>query len=66
VLDRRGALAGAGVSTSSRGSVLAPLGMRNSGVSYHASWISVLAYTNRPLYPNGDAAAQGKVPKLLL
>ena len=34
--------------------------------TYHASWISVLAYTNRPLYPNGDAAAQGKVPKLLL
>ena len=34
--------------------------------TYQASWISVLAYTNRPLYPNGEAAAQGKVPKLLL
>ena len=26
----------------------------------------VLAYTNRPLYPNGDAAAQGKIRKLLI
>ena len=33
---------------------------------YQLNWISVLAYANRPLYPNGDAAAQGNVPKLLL
>jgi hypothetical protein len=32
----------------------------------HANCTSVLAYTYRPLYPNGDAAAQGNVPKLLL
>src|SRR5690242_13570223 len=33
---------------------------------YRASCISVLAYTNRPLYPNGEAAAHGNVPKLSL
>lgn len=33
---------------------------------YLANVVCTLAYTNRPLNPKGDAAAQGNVPKLLL
>ena len=33
-----------------------------TGRRYRPNTTSALAYTKRPLYPNGDAPAHGKIP----